>query len=152
MSILERVSFTWVAQGLTAIKSSEFDAVESKCGVQFTKEFREFHRRVGGVSAEKNTFQDESGFSFWPLANVALLELVETDWVVRNGSKHVLFCDYLGMCWGYSLHYNRTVASDFQYQGIYIVGTETKVPQKVCDSFFEFLAFYLDDNGKLYPE
>lgn len=127
------------------VSADEIAAFERKYRVQLPGEIREYYLAANGFGPQHD--QDENGFSFWPLARVCPVNAFDNGkWSSDQTHDCFIFADYLSLSWGYAFR----LTSDSLPTQVCIVGTATRNPRWIADSFLAFADLYIRDDHRLY--
>jgi len=153
-SVWRQLIESWRSQNLPIQKACEEDDIrsfETRHKIALPPDIREYFLNVNGMTPYFPGYQDEEGFSFWPLErmravaedNEALgrpyLRLTEED-------SLFLFCDYMDWNWAYAV---KILPGSCAAEGIYLICCHN--PIKIADSFSDFVRLYLGQSDQLYP-
>src|SRR5215813_1197955 len=144
---------SWRSQNLpiqTACSEDDVRSFETRYKIVLPSDMREYFLNVNGMTPYFPGYQDEEGYSFWPLERMRTiaedneahdrryLKLTEED-------SFFLFCDYLDWSWAYAV---KISPGSVAAEGIYLMGCRN--PIKISDSFSEFVRLYFEDSERLY--
>lgn len=146
MSILDELIDQWHSMGMganlgTGVDQSAIVEFERINKIVLPAQYKCYLAVVNGFRGGE---QDENGFRFWPLEELSDLERCGISVrPIKGDVAYFVFADYMDRSWGYAI--------DCSFGMIYMVGARSNDLEKVADSFFEFIDFYLKDSEKLYP-
>ena len=149
-NIGERIKESWSLPSLIfPLRSAREESLvtfESRYGVGFPKDMRDYFFQVDGID------QDREGFSFWRLGDVKpVVEAAKAhdlNWLKQlpEAESFFIFADYLSWCWGYAIRLSKDTIDKNE-----VMLLCCRNPIKIADSFSEFMELYFEDNAKLYP-
>jgi hypothetical protein len=127
------------------VTAAEVKAFEEQYMVRLPDEVREYYRAANGFAPAND--QDENGFSFWPLTRVCPVKTFDGGrWSSEDTEDCFVFADYLSLSWGYAFR----LTSDPVRAAVCIVGTASRRPRWIADSFLEFVELYVREDQRLY--
>jgi len=127
------------------VTADEIQAFAQKHKVQLPDEIQKYYLAVNGFGPAND--QDENGFSFWPLARVCRVDAFHGGkWSSDQTNDCFIFADYRAYSWGYAFR----LTPDSAQAPVCIVGTATRNPRWIADSFRAFADLYIRDDERLY--
>ena len=145
---------SWRSQNLPIQKACEEDDIrsfETRNKIALAADMRDYLLNVNGMTTYFRGYQDEEGFSFWPLERMRTVaednEALGRRYLrLTEGDSLFLFCDYMDWSWAYAVKMHPGSGAA---EGIYLVCCRN--PIKTADSFSDFVRLYLDGSDQLYP-
>lgn len=152
-SIYQKLIDYWTIGGLkisAGCSQEEISGFESKNGVLFPEDFRNYLLHVDGMVPVATDDCDENGFSFWTLARIknVVKEFAQHSSPipkVANADQYFVFADYLQWSWAYAIQLTNHLSESNQ-----IIHVGTLRPKVIARSFTEFVELYLRDAEDLY--
>lgn len=130
---------------MSPVTPDEITAFEQKYKVQLPAEIRDYYLAANGFGPADD--QDDNGFSFWPLARVCPVNAFDGGkWSSDQTHNCFIFADYLSLSWGYGFR----LTPDAIRAAVCIVGTATRNPRWIAESFSAFVDLYIRDDERLY--
>ncbi len=147
-SIGVRLRQFWLADGNPVLQSpataQEILSFEQNNNIVMPPDFAMYLKCQNGFD-QYSGHQDAMGFNFWPLQDMASLDVYDGGQFRAPGySSYFLFCDYLDFSWGYAL------CMEKNEQKIVLVGARDGIPKVVAESFSSFVDAYLRDAPSIY--
>jgi hypothetical protein len=151
-SIIEALRERWRTQGILHehhATEEELTAFESRYNVVLPPNLRRYFATVNGTAMGQYGMDDPDLLGFWHLDQVHTFAEENTASSDQDsGARHTFaFADYSIWCFGFGIRLSsdRTAATP-------IVCDVSSPPQKVADSFAEFISRYLQgDEDVIYP-
>jgi SMI1/KNR4 family protein SUKH-1 len=153
-SLWQQLIESWRSLDLPIQKACEEDDIrsfETRHKIALPPDIREYFLKVNGMTPYFPGYQDEEGFSFWPLERVRTIA-EENESLGRPFSRLTeedslfLFCDYMDWSWAYGV---KILPESSPAEGIYLVCCHN--PIKITNSFSDFVRLYLEQSDQLYP-
>jgi hypothetical protein len=134
-----------------ACKEDDIRSFETRYKIALPPDMREYFLNVNGMTTNFPGYQDDDGFSFWPLERVRTIAEDNEAPALRHlrlteEDSFFLFCDYMDWSWSYAV---KIPPAPGVAEGIYLLCCRN--PVKIADSFSDFVALYLGQSGQLYP-
>ena len=153
-SIWRRLIESWRSQNLPireACEEADIKTFETRYKITLPPDMREYFLNVNGMTPYSPGYQDEEGFSFWPLERMRAIaednEASDRSYLrLPEKDSFFLFCDHMDWSWAYAL---KTLPGSSVAEGIYLVCCRN--PVKIADSFSDFVGLYLERSDRLYP-
>jgi len=145
---------SWRSQNLPMQKACEEDDIrsyETRNKMALAADMRGYFLNVNGMTTHFPGYQDEEGFSYWPLERMRIVaednEAMSRRYLrLTEEDSLFLFCDYMEWSWAYAV---KIRPGSGAAEGIYLVCCRN--PIKIADTFSDFVRLYLDGSDQLYP-
>ena len=152
--MIDRLKNYWSSHGLELASGADPDSLqefERKNTTRLPDDFRNYLLAIDGMKPYIPNDCDKEGFSFWSIQRIKSIRQEKPDTIWPAGlpapSQCFIFADYLQWSWAYAIDLSTAAKNN---GAIFSVGVLK--PNKISDSFSEFIKLYLEDSNLLYPE